>query len=69
MFKSILGVENIERITPKGYVSSNYKKKHPGVTIIADGREINITDENRYVDNDYVNNISTISVESNVKRH
>lgn len=69
MFKSILGVENIERIIPKGYVSSNYKKKHPGVTIIADGREINITDENRYVDNDYVNNISTISVESNVKRH
>ncbi len=69
MYKSLLGVNNIERIIPKGYVSSNYKRKHPGVTVVADGKEIVINDGNRYIDNDYVNSISTISVESNVKRH
>ncbi len=68
-YRALLGVNNVERIVPKGYVSKNYKSRHRGVTVIADGKEFNITDDNRYVDNDYVNDISTISVESNVKRH
>lgn len=69
MFRNVLGVSNIERIVPKGYVSKKYKDKHPGVTIVADGKEIVINDSNRYINNDFENVINEFNIESNVIRH
>ncbi len=48
-FRNILGIDNIESIEPKGYVSKNYKEKHPGVIIKTKDNTIVLTDENRYI--------------------